>query len=115
MGLSSYGEKVIVEIPEAQASDEQTMLSVTAEKEVATNITANPDKYKSRFLQNIEEIRHREMEEVLEVVEDYVNEENTKEVTSSGDLRDGSSSMGLVMVLILLMSFFFMFMMMASI
>lgn len=115
MGLSSYGEKVIVEIPENQTSNKETMLSVTAEKEVATNITANPEKYQSRFLQQLEQLRGQDINHVLDTLSQDVSRQTSKEVSSSDKLRDGSSSMGVVMVVMMVGSLLFMFMMMAAI
>ncbi|MGB9965402.1 hypothetical protein [Halobacterium hubeiense] len=115
MGLASYGEQVTVEIPENQASKGQTMISVTAEKEVSMNITANPDKYKSRFLQELENLRGRQIDTILDGMSEKMDPEQSKEVSSSGELRDGSSSMGIVMIVMMVLSVLFMFVMMAAI
>ncbi|MDL0129061.1 hypothetical protein [Halobacterium salinarum] len=115
MGLASYGEQVTVEIPEDQAGEEQTMVTVTAEKEVSMNITANPDKYKSRFLQELESLRGRHIDSILDGMSETMDPKQSKEVSDSGELRDGSSSMGIVMVVMMALSILFMFVMMAAI
>lgn len=115
MRLGSYGEKVIVEIPERQSSEAETMLSVSAEKEVSMNVTANPDKYKSRFLSELDLFRGHDAEDVKDVMAQDLTPGNTKEVRSAGDLRDGSSSMGLVMVATMILVALMFFFMMASV
>jgi hypothetical protein len=115
MGLASYGEKVTVEIPERQSGEGETMVNVSAEKEVSVNITANPDKYKSRFLSELDMFRDYEVEKVKDVMSETLNSENTKEVRNAGDLRDGSSSMGLVMVVMMIIVVLMTFFMMAAV
>lgn len=115
MSLGSYGESVIVEIPEAQTSDTETMVSVTADKEVSMNITANPEKYKSRFLAELEKLRQHDVEDALDVVGKHITTDNTKEVGSANDLRDGTSSVSTVMILMVILSLLFTFMMMAAV
>lgn len=115
MGIGSYGERIIAEIPEAQSGEEETMISVTAEKEVGMNVTANPEKYKSRFLEQLETFRGYEVEEVLEVMGESMSPADSKEVASADELRDGSSSMGMVMIAMILLFLFFNFVIFASI
>lgn len=115
MGLGSYGEKVTVEIPERQSGEGETMVNVSAEKEVSVNVTANPDKYKSRFLSELDMFRDYDVESVKDTMSARLNSENTKEVRNAGDLRDGSSSMGLVMVATMILVALMMFFMMAAV
>lgn len=115
MGLSSYGERVVVEIPETQSSADETMLSVTAEKEVSTNITANPEKYQSRFLEQLEALRGESVDDVVANMSERMDPESSKEVARSEDLRDGSSSMGKVMVAMLVVFVLFSLLMMAAV
>ena len=115
MGLSSYGERVVVELPETQASDGETVVSVTAEKEVSTNITATPDKYQSRFLEQLEAFRGESVDDVVAYMSERVDPESSKEVARSDDLRDGSASMGKVMVAMLVVFFLFGLLMMAAV
>lgn len=115
MGFSSYGEQVIVEVPETQSSEAETMISVTAEKEVSTNITASPEKYKSRFLEQLNAFRGEDIEVILEWMSQNISPETSKEVTSSDELRDGSSSVGVVMVIMVVVGLLFTFLMMAAV
>lgn len=108
--FSSYGEIITVEIPETQSSDEETMISITSEKEVSMNVTANPQKYEDRFLMTLNSMRGRPVDELLEEYGDTVTASGSKEVTSPDQQADGSSKLGLVMVAIFLMMFFFMLM-----
>lgn len=108
--LGSYGEKVIVEIPEGQADDERTMVSVYSEKEVGMNITANPDKYESRFLAALNELRGRPIEELLDANAGEITGETTKEVTSPDEQADGTDMLYVVLAITLLLMFFFMIM-----
>jgi hypothetical protein len=114
MGIGSYGENITVEIPEQQSSDSETMISVSADKEVSMNVTANPDKYKSWFLTEVERLRERDLEEVKDEMAENLTAENTKEVKDAGDLREGSSSVGLVMVVTMVVFALMMFMMFAA-
>ncbi|MDL0136049.1 hypothetical protein PNP85_13605 [Halobacterium salinarum] len=108
--LSSYGEIVTVDVPEGQASDEQTMISIQSEKEVEMNITANPDKYESRFLDVLNRMCGRPIEELLDEHSDSVTEGNTKEVASTDEQADGKSLLYVVLAVVFIMMFFFMLM-----
>lgn len=115
MGIASYGEKVIVEIPENQGRDGGTMIYVTAEKEVSTNITANPDLFKSRFLEELDTLRGHKVNDILDTMSQNMEPKDSKEVSKSEHLRDGSEGMGVVMIITIILGFLFMFMMMAAV
>lgn len=115
MGIASYGEKVIVEIPETQSAEDETMISVSAEKEVSVNVTANPDKYKSRFLQELETLRGRDIGAILDDLSGQISPEQTKEVNGADQMRDGSSNVVLVVIATMVIMFFFMMLMMAAV
>jgi len=108
--FSSYGEIVTVDVPEGQAGDEQTMISVQSEKEVEMNITANPDKYESRFLDVLNRLRGKPIEELLDEHSDSVTEGTTKEVASTDQQADGKNLLYVVLAIVLIMMFFFMLM-----
>jgi hypothetical protein len=108
--LGSYGEKVIVEIPEGQANDNQTMISVRSEKEVGMNITADPEKYESRFLSALNELRGEPIDELLNRHADSVSETTTKEVESTDEQADGTNMLYVILAVVFLMMFLFMFM-----
>lgn len=98
-GLGSYGEKVIVEVPETQSDSEEAMISVRSEKEVGMNITANPDKYESRFLSRLNYMRGRPIDDLLDTHGD-VSARSTKEVASTSQQADGQWLLYLVLVLV---------------
>lgn len=54
--LWSYGETIYVDISESQ-DENKTPISVRGESKVAINIGSNPDKFKRRFLDEINKIR----------------------------------------------------------
>lgn len=114
MGIGSYGETITVDIPEAQSNETETMITVTAEKDVSMNVTANPDKYMSRFLEQLETFRGHDIDHVLDVLGKDMTPEESKEVDSVDELSDGSSSMGKVMLVMLIFFLFFNFMIFAS-
>lgn len=115
MGIGSYGESVTVEIPETQSSQDETMISITASKEVSTNITANPEKYKSRFIEQLERLRGREVEDILNIMSENMDPNQSKEIESADRLSDGSSNVAVIMVLMFLAFLFFQFIIFASI
>lgn len=108
--LGSYGEKVIVEVPEGQASDEQTMISVYSEKEIEMNITANPDKYESRFLSSLNRLRGQPIDDLLDEYAEAVTEETTKEVASANEQADGTNMLYIILAISFVMIFIFMLM-----
>lgn len=114
MSLGSYGEKIVVEIPENQSNEDETMISVNAEREVQVNITSNPDKYKSRFLAELETLREHDVDYILQKMSEQMRPEDSKEVTVSGDLGDGASRLLIVGILVTVLFLLFMLFMMAS-
>lgn len=104
---SSYGERVIVEVPENQASDEETMITVTAEKEVDMNVTADPEKFKSRFLNELDLFRGHPVDHVLRTFDD---DHRSKEVFSQAEQTDGRNLLWVVLAIIGLFMFFSIFM-----
>lgn len=59
--LWSYGEKIYVDLSETD-SENRTNITVRGEKNVALNIGANPDKFKRRFVDELNALR-RDVEE----------------------------------------------------
>lgn len=80
---------MIVDVPDAQASDEETTISVRAKREVSTNITANPEKYQSRLLEQIAALRGRSLDGIHETP----TAEASKEVASRDELRSGTRAL----------------------
>lgn len=105
--FSSYGESVIVDIPENQSSDTETMISIRAEKEVEMNITANPEKYKSRFLAELEVFRGHPVENILKT---FDNNHQSKEVSHPEDQTNGRDALKVALAIIAVFTFFSMLM-----
>lgn len=112
-GLSSHGEEVAVDISEDPDSG-KTPIEVSASKEVEINATANPRKYKRRFISNLEDLREYDTDEVLDLLSEEMDATRSKEVTSEDELPDGSSSVGKSMLLILVFTFIMFFFMMTA-
>lgn len=99
--LVSYGEKIIVEIPENQSAH-ATMISVRSERRVRMNFFARPDRYESRFLSSLDNMRGQSIDDLLDEYGDVLMR-STKEVTSASQQEDG---MWLVYVVVTAMLFF---------
>jgi hypothetical protein len=54
--LWSYGEKLFIDISDS-TNDNQTIVEISAEKEVWLNIGANPEKFKRKFISEADRIR----------------------------------------------------------
>lgn len=108
--LSSYGEIITVEIPENQPSEKETVISVSSEKEVSMNVTANPQKYEDRFFSVLNKMRGRPVDELLDEVGHTITNNGSKEVQSTEQQADGSSYLGLILALVFILMFFFMMM-----
>lgn len=105
--VTSYGETVIVEIPENQPSAAETMITVRAEKEVEMNVTADPEQYKSRFLTELERIRGHPVDHVLKTFDE---EYRSKEVQRLDDLTSGHDTLKVVLTVLAVFMFFVMIM-----
>lgn len=57
--LWSYGESIYVDFSESTNAN-QTRIDVWAEKEVSINIGANPERYKRRFLRELDSLREQD-------------------------------------------------------
>lgn len=104
--LGSYGEKVVVAIPENQAYHDQTTVNIHSEKEVDMNITANPQKYESRFLGSLNELRGYSIQELFNSNQNNITESTTKEVASANDQAGGKSLLIVVVIIVFIMFFF---------
>lgn len=60
--LWSYGEKLYVDISETD-SENRTKITIRGEKNVAINIGANPEKFKRRFVDELNALRKVEEDE----------------------------------------------------
>lgn len=114
-GLSSHGEQIIVEIPENQSQEDETMITISAGKEVSVNVTASPEKAKSAYIESLEGLRGHEIDEILDEMNRTIDPEDSKEVESSTQLRDGSTNVAKIWIIMMVLSFLFMIVMMAAI
>lgn len=100
---SSYGEQVIVEIPDRQPSRNETMVMIEGKKEVDINIGANPEKYVSQVVENINNIKNNDINVIFEVLQENNIEQETKEVTDPQQQADGQ---WLMIAVVSLVAFF---------
>lgn len=77
----SYGEVITVEVPEIQPSENKTKAEVTSERAIGFNWTANPEKIESEFMNELNEGRGHDIDDLLEMNTD-LNSATTKEVSS---------------------------------
>jgi hypothetical protein len=108
--LGSYGEKVIIEIPENQPDESTTMIHVSSKKEVEMNITSNPQKYEDRVVSFINHVRGMEIDAIIREYGKNIRQGDYKEVNSPEQQADGSSMLVPIIVLILVLTFLFGFM-----
>lgn len=103
VGVTSWGEQVVVEYSEQPAGERRTTLSVDSGRELWTNVTANPQRYEARFLDELEALRGRDAEEFRESLDRRSSAGLSKEVASAGELRNGwSIAVGVVLLVTLL-------------
>lgn len=107
MGLitSSYGEKIIVEIPEDQTSSSETMVSVSGQKEVSANIGADPEKHVSNVIRSINNLKNKKISDVLDILNSNGVDRDSKEVAREADQAGGGQMLVVIMFLILFFVF----------
>jgi FlaA1/EpsC-like NDP-sugar epimerase len=114
------GARMIVNIPEAQRDDEETVIDVNAEKEVSIDMSTNPEDIKSEFLEIVNDLRDQDIDTILDRMSDDMSPDSSKEVASSTNFQDSQSTLGkrfiitftIVMLFSLLFGLFMMSMMM---
>ncbi|WP_336357582.1 hypothetical protein [Haloarcula sp. CGMCC 1.6347] len=84
------GARLMVDISEAQKQTNQVEIEVTAEKEVSVDIATSPEDIKSEFLSLINELREREIAELVEEMNQAVE---SKEVSNSAEFSDAQSTL----------------------
>lgn len=89
MLVSSYGEKIIIEIPHDQSSSSETMVSITGKRQVSVNIGADPEKYVSQLLSTINRLKSKDMAVILDILDEMDIDESSKEVTDISNLSGG--------------------------
>ena len=102
---SSYGEKVIVEIPEDQTSNSETMVSISGQKEVELNIGADPEKHVSRVIQSINKLKNKNMDRIMSILSQNGIGKSSKEVDNETDQAGGSEMLIVAMILIFMFVF----------
>jgi hypothetical protein len=108
--LWSYGENVYVDLSETGESD-KTKIDVRAEKEVSVNIGANPEKYKRRFLDELNALRELPTER---------NQSSPAVSTADTDVEmeegsgDGTSTLAVIVLVTMAIFFGMWFLMMLS-
>jgi len=109
--MGGNGARIIVEVPEMQESDDQTVVDVNAEKEVAIDMATNPEDIKSEFLDIINELRTKDVDQLLDEMSREMTPDQSKEVASSGSFADNQSAMGkrFIITFVVLMVFTLLF------
>lgn len=77
----SYGEKLIVEVPEVQSDEDQTRIEVTGERAFSFNAASDPETIESEFMNELNAGRDSDIEDLIEANQD-INSQSTKEVSS---------------------------------
>lgn len=80
----SYGEKLVIEIPEVQSSDDETRIEVSGERVFGFNAASDPDKIESEFTNELSAGRGRDIDELIKSNQN-IDSQTTKEVSSPGD------------------------------
>ncbi|ELZ14310.1 hypothetical protein C479_00340 [Halovivax asiaticus JCM 14624] len=103
-----------------QEKDKETVVEVTAEKNVAIDMATSPEDIKSDFLNVVNNLRRKDPEDVLDNLSKRMSPSDSKEVGSSNGFGNDAATMGkgfainyiVVMVFMVLFTFFMMAMMM---
>lgn len=105
------GARLIVDVPEMQEEEDKTVIEANAEKEVSIDMATNPEDIKSDFLDNVNNLRNKEIDELLDEMSKKMSPEESKEVDSSGSFSDNQSTMGkrFIIIFVALMIFTMLF------
>lgn len=96
--LGSYGESVTVSFHDVD--EQETMITVTSDREVSINITANPQRYEERFIRSIIDIKN---------TPHIKKHDLTKEVYAARKQADGSVMLFITFLIILAITMFIIF------
>jgi hypothetical protein len=109
--MGGNGARLIVDVPEMQESDDQTVVEATAEKEVSIDMATNPEDIKSEFLNIVNDLRKKDVDTLLDEISQDMSPEESKEVASSGNFGDTQSTMGkrFIITFVVLMVFTILF------
>lgn len=94
-GFTSFGEEVIVALPEDPDAASETTISVTAQPRIRHNISANPWKYKSKFLDQLSELEGNSVDELSESTPDREKRSSESTGGTRGE-RPGDTSTAMV-------------------
>lgn len=105
------GARLIIEIPEMQRSEDKTVIEIDAEKEVSIDMATNAEDIKSEFLNIVNEMRKRDIEDLLDEMSQKMSHRESKEIDSSKDFSDTQSTMGarFIIIFIVMMVFTLLF------
>lgn len=108
--LGSWGERVIVDIPEDQPDTDGTNIFVMSERVVNMNITSHPQKFENRFISSLNSLRGKDVNQILEENQYFDNTNDaTKEGTDSGKKNAGTFArvaIGFILALMALITIF---------
>jgi len=109
--MGGNGARLIVDVPEMQESDDQTVVEANAEKEVSIDMATNPEDIKSEFLNVVNDLRKKDVDTLLDEMSQDISPEESKEVASSGNFGDTQSTMGkrFIITFVVLMVFTILF------
>lgn len=98
--MGGNGARLVIDVPEMQENNEKTIIEANAEKEVSIDMATNPEDIKSNFLNTINHLRKRNMDELLDEMAQEITPENSKEVTSSRNFGNTQSTLGKKFIII---------------
>lgn len=109
--MGGNGARLIVDVPEMQESEEKTVIEANAEKEVSIDMATNPEDIKSNFLNTVNDLRKRDVNDLLDEMSQEMTPEDSKEVASSGSFGDTQSTLGkrFIIMFVVLMVFTLLF------
>ncbi|MDL0145798.1 hypothetical protein [Halobacterium salinarum] len=109
--MGGNGARLIVDVPEMQESEEKTVIEANAEKEVSIDMATNPEDIKSNFLNTVNVLRKRDVDDLLDEMSQEMTPEDSKEVASSGSFGDTQSTLGkrFIIMFVVLMVFTLLF------
>lgn len=97
---SSYGESLTIDV--RPIDDGVTEVTVTGAKTVAVNVGSNPEKYVLEFVRTLDTLAEYPMADVIALLDERTSV-HTKEVTSPGEHRDGTSVLAMILLAIFLL------------
>lgn len=109
--LGSYGETIIAETQPTDGDGGECTITISGEKDVSMNITANPDKYVRRYMNQLLELHGRPEDNIVSIAEQTVEQGGSREVVDKSQQADGSW----LMLVVVVGTFLLMMLMFASI